>query len=224
MRVMKVLSLPTRLPSNNGRPCKIVGVCLVAGLAACADALLLREAAAAEPQPIVVRGRRLPVLPGRAARMAARGEIFAIVPPPAQPPIVIREQAPPVIIREQAATGGIREQFREQVRGGVGRDLPARMSEMARVAAEVAQALQAPGVAAAGTPGAAAPAAQAAAKAPAAVNPPAAATAVNPRATNPFDKQGVEPASVLVPQPPQPQPPQPQPAENLPPIELLPTP
>ena len=211
---MRFSPLPASL-----RPFNFV-VLVVAGLAACPDAVSLREAAAVEPQPIVVRGRRLPVLPGRAARMAARGEIFAIVPPPAQPPIVIREQAPPVIIREQAATGGIREQFRDQVRGGVGRDLPARMSEMARVAAEVAQALQAPGAAAAGTPGAAAPAAQAAAKAPAAVNPPA---GVPP--ASPFDAQGVEPASVLVPQPPKPQPPtSPKPADTLPPIELLPTP
>ena len=191
---MRVRPLPARL-----QPFTIV-LFLAAGLMACPEAMGGREAAAAEPQPIVVRGRRLPVLPGRAVRMAARGEIFAIAPPPAQPPIVIREQAAPVIIREQAATGGIREQMaasgiREQVR------------EQLREA--VAAAVQA----------ATAPAAQTAAKAPAAVNPPAGATAANP-----FDAKGVEPASVLVPQPPKPQPPTPQPAGKLPPIELLPTP
>jgi hypothetical protein len=195
MRVTRFQPQPVCL-----RPFRVAACCLVACLAVCPDAGSLPEAAAGEPQPIIVRGRRLPVLPGRAARMAARGEIFAIVPPPAQAPIVIREQAPPVIIREQAATGGIREQMaasgiREQVR------------EQVRDA--VAAALQA----------AASPAAQAAAKAPAAVKPPAGAAAASP-----FDTQGVEPASVLVPQPPTPQPPTPQPAATLPPIELLPTP
>lgn len=192
---MRMLPPPASL-----RPFNIL-MFLAAGLMAYSDAGLLREAVAAEPQPIVVRGRRLPVLPGRAARMAARGEIFAVVPPPAQAPIVIREQAAPVIIREQAAASGIREQIaasglREQVRDAV---------------AAAVQAATAPG-------------AQAAAKAPAAVNPPAGATATNPKAANPFDKQGVEPASVLVPQSPKPQPPTPQPADKLPPIELLPTP
>jgi len=185
---MRASSLPAAFRSLS------IVVVLSVGLSAVPDAVCCRKATAAEPPPIVVRGRRLPVLPGRAARMAARGEIFAIVPPPAQPPLVIREQMPPVVVREQAATGGIREQIREQVREAV------------------AAAVQA----------AAAPAAQATAKAPAAVNPPAAATAANP-----FDKQGVEPASVLVRQPPQPQPPTPQPAapvEKLAPIELLPTP
>jgi len=110
---MRILSLPASL-----RPVNIL-LFLAAGLMAYSDAGLLREAVAAEPQPIVVRGRRLPVLPGRAARMAARGEIFAVVPPPAQAPIVIREQAPPVVIREQAAASGLREQVREAVAAAI---------------------------------------------------------------------------------------------------------
>jgi hypothetical protein len=58
--------------------------------------------AAAEPPAVIVRGRRIPVLPRRVARMEARGEIVELRP---QPPVVIVEQAPPVVIRERVTEG-----------------------------------------------------------------------------------------------------------------------
>lgn len=66
-------------------------------------------AAAAEPPvppAVIVRGRRIPVLPRRVARMEARGEILELRPqPPAPPPVVIVERQPPVVIRERIREG-----------------------------------------------------------------------------------------------------------------------
>jgi hypothetical protein len=60
--------------------------------------------AAAVP-PVIVRGRRIPVLPRRVARMEARGEILELRPQPPAPPVVIVERQPPVVIRERITEG-----------------------------------------------------------------------------------------------------------------------
>jgi len=65
----------------------------------------LPTASAAEPPPVIVRGRRIPVLPRRVARMEARGEILELRTQPPTPPVVIVERQPPVVIRERIMEG-----------------------------------------------------------------------------------------------------------------------
>jgi hypothetical protein len=75
------------------------------GSAAAAVPAGVGSPAAAVPPPVIVRGRRIPVLPRRVARMEARGEILELRPQRPTPPVVIVEQQPPVVIRERIREG-----------------------------------------------------------------------------------------------------------------------